>query len=386
MSSSDKTAIEDTESQSRFEKIMNSPIRLLTFCAALLIFSLMSGMMIGSIIKDRNRTQPLTSTQVQEVFKPNEQVPIKPVEADNQVSEVVSSEQKRPIDALEHDPSDYRNAPEYVAQPSELPVKPEIEVAAIPPSEIKQAFPEIKDTAWRKFAIPVTIKSGAPLISIVIDDVGLNSKRVEQLLALPTPLTLAYLPYADNLQKHSDMSREAGHEVMLHLPMEPTSGTTDPGPDALLQKMDLSEIRTRTQKNLDRFSGYVGVNNHMGSKFTAYNDGMAVVMDELASRGLLFLDSRTTSKSVGYQLARMRGMPAGNRDVFIDNEINVQKIIAQLQKAEKLAHKNGISIAIGHPYPETIEALSKWMPQATERGVQFVPVSAALIYQTAKRN
>ncbi|WP_025898986.1 divergent polysaccharide deacetylase family protein [Sneathiella glossodoripedis] len=386
MASSDKKAIDDLESQSRFDRIMNSPARLLTFCGALLVFSLMSGMMIGSFIKDRNRDQSLTSAPVQEIFIPGDvRSSAEKPQMQASVPDNTDERLRRPIDALEHDPSDYRNAPETPLVEEKTDPAPDTDrLASLPPAEIKRAFPEIREKTWQKYALSVTIKSGAPLISIVIDDVGLNSTRLNNLLALPKPLTLAFLPYADNLQQQSDLTRESGHEVMLHLPMEPTSSGTDPGPDALLNDLNISEIRSRTIRNLERFTGYVGVNNHMGSKFTAYDAGMSVVMDEIASRGLLFLDSRTTSDSVGFQMARSRGLPTGNRDVFIDNDINVQSILAQLEKAKALAQKNGVAIAIGHPYLETIEALSQWMPKAVEDGFQFVPVSAALTLQSAR--
>lgn len=386
MSASEKPSLEKVETQSRFEVILNSPIKLLTFCAALLIFSLMSGMMIGSVIKGRDHAPNIATADVEKIFHPKNIKKNRLHSKTNEDQNINNIPTKRPIDALEHDPTDYRNAPENITKPEEPLSKKEIEIASLPPEAIQKAFPEVKDAIWRKYAIPTTIKSGAPLIAIVIDDVGLNSKRVQMLLDLPTPLTLSFLPYADNLQKYSKMSHQRGHEVMLHLPMEPTSKTTDPGPNALLQALDLAEIKRRTVDSLDRFQGYVGVNNHMGSKFTAYKEGMTVVMDEIASRGLLFLDSRTTSKSFGYQLARARNIPTGNRDVFIDNDIDVAAILKQLKKVETLAKKNGISIAIGHPYTETIEALSSWMPEAQKRGFQFVPVTAALVQQSAKAN
>jgi len=383
MSGRHKFSNPETEPVSKLDALLSSPVRLITLCVALLVFSLMTGMMIGTFIKDNNRPDQIARSEVEEIFKPGR----KKNNLDNSTQISPSPETEttgnRPIDALEYDPTDYRNAPKGVL--SESSSKKD-QVAALPPAEILKAFPEVSEPRWRKYAIPVTITNGAPLIAIVIDDVGLNGQRVDKLLSLPTPLTLAFLPYANNLQKYSNMSRSRGHEVMLHLPMEPTSRTSNPGPDALLQDLSPTEMLLRTKKNLDSFDGYVGVNNHMGSKFTAFEPGMTIVMDEIAARGLLFLDSRTTAKSKGYDLARARNLPTANRDIFIDNEIKPDAIMAQLKKVEAFALKNGTSIAIGHPYNETIDALREWIPEAQKRGFQFIPITAALTPNIAQTN
>ena len=158
--------------------------------------------------------------------------------------------------------------------------------------------------------------------------------------------------------------------------MEPTDEHVDPGPDALLTTLSEEELRARTIRNLDRFEGYVGVNNHMGSRFTADGEAMAVVMDIMAERGLLFLDSKTSSASQGYRLAAERGMPSVKRDIFIDHVIDEAAILEQLAKVEATAERAGVVIAIGHPHPATIRALHKWLPEAKKKGFLFVPVSA----------
>ncbi|MBL4666069.1 MAG: divergent polysaccharide deacetylase family protein, partial [Sneathiella sp.] len=351
-------------------------------------------MFIGGIIKKDGApvsitTSPREDAQLPQIsaLKPTEEVSQDGAQEIAETAELIT----KPIDALAYDPSDYRQAPNGALDPEskldKLQPDDDIEVAALPPVKIiPKIMPSAQEQTWKKFSIPFPVMSGKPLIAMVIDDVGLNSKRVQALIALPPPLTLSFLPYAKRLDEFSKKTRNQGHEVMLHMPMEPLRASADPGPDALLKALSLDEIRSRTLKNLSQFSGYVGVNNHMGSKFTAYEDGMAVVMDILASEGLLFLDSRTTAKSKGYRLARERGMPTGNRDVFIDNEISLTAINSQLATVEKYARKNGIVIAIGHPYPETIEALSKWIPQAKAKGFQFVPITTALTHKVAKAN
>ena len=159
------------------------------------------------------------------------------------------------------------------------------------------------------------------------------------------------------------------------MPMEPTSKVVDPGPHALLTSYDKVAILNEMSWMLDRFSGYVGVNNHMGSKFTADPERMAVVMQVMKARGLMFLDSRTSAKSVGYQEAQKFHVPAIERDVFIDDSNDTAKISKMLDRVEKVASKQGYAVAIGHPRDLTLEALNKWIPKMQAAGFVFVPAT-----------
>ncbi|NQV21993.1 MAG: divergent polysaccharide deacetylase family protein, partial [Rhodospirillales bacterium] len=147
------------------------------------------------------------------------------------------------------------------------------------------------------------------MIAIVIDDMGPNQKNARRAMTMPSPITLSFLPYADDLTPMVTRARANGHEVLLHLPMEPNnSHLHQPSPNSLLTTLDAAEISERLAWNLGRFSGYVGINNHMGSRFTADPRALAPVMAELKSRGLLFLDSRTTNQTVGRRLALQAGV------------------------------------------------------------------------------
>ncbi|OUR76997.1 hypothetical protein A9Q83_12270 [Alphaproteobacteria bacterium 46_93_T64] len=385
-----QTKVKLEDERSSLEILLDSPVRVITLCAAILLFSLMTGMFVGGFIKNENPDEQTTAMDTKNDVRSGKiqtaEREVTVLEREEILTETKNDPSSNPVDALEYDPSDYRLAPTGSVVVEMTPDK-DVEIAALPPSEIiSKTVNKTELPKWQKYAAAFPVLTGNPVIAMVIDDVGLNTKRVQDLIALPAPLTLSFLPYGKRLKEFSDLTRERGHEVMLHLPMEPSRASADPGPDALLQALSADEIRRRTLKNLAQFTGYVGVNNHMGSKFTAYEPGMKVVMDILASEGLLFLDSRTTAKSKGYQLAKERKMPTGNRDVFIDNEISVSAINQQLAKVEQQARKKGIAIAIGHPYPETIEALAKWIPQAKKNGFQFIPVTAALSRKVAKRN
>ncbi len=158
--------------------------------------------------------------------------------------------------------------------------------------------------------------------------------------------------------------------------MEPDSAAEDTGPNALLTSLDDDDLRERLDWNLDRFGGFVGVSNHMGSRFTRDERAMSVIIGEVAARGLLFLDSRTTAETVGEDLARAAGVPTTRRDVFIDNEADADAIAARLAELERLARNQGYAVGIGHPRPETIAALALWLPDVTARGFTLAPISA----------
>jgi uncharacterized protein len=231
------------------------------------------------------------------------------------------------------------------------------------------------EPAWKRNAVAVSVPPGRPLIAIVIDDVGVNRRNAARVAELPAPVTIAYMTYADNLAKLGAEARARGHELMLHVPMEPMGHGVDAGPNALTADLPPDEIRRRLSWGLDRLSGYVGINNHMGSRFTASEPAMAVVMEELRRRGLLFVDSRTIGESVGARMAQRYGVPHADRDVFLDNVEESGAVHEQLAKLEQVARERGMAIGIGHPHDGTIAALAHWLPQLQAKGFTLVPVS-----------
>jgi len=215
-----------------------------------------------------------------------------------------------------------------------------------------------------------------PMIAIVIDDAGVAQARTARAIELPAPLTIAFIPYSQNLQEQTRQARKNGHELLLHMPMEPDSNAVDPGPNALLTTLDSDEIMRRFDWALARFDGYVGVNNHMGSKFMARPDLVAPLLQEINTRGLMFLDSRTDKSTVGAELALKMQVPHASRQVFLDNDLDAEEIATQLERLERMALRHGHAIAIGHPHDVTVDVLARWIPEARARGFDLVPVSA----------
>ena len=234
--------------------------------------------------------------------------------------------------------------------------------------------PKIIAEAWKTNAVGVAADD-RPQISIVIDDLGVVKSRTFDIIKLDASLTLSFLPYAPDLKNMTRYAREQGHELMLHLPMEP-KGDKDPGPHAMLTGVSDEKILAELSFNLAQFDGYVGLNNHMGSAFTENRRGLDLILKEVGKRGLLVLDSRTSKKSLFAGMAADRNIPNVTRDFFLDNEQDVDYILGQLKKLEKMALRRGSAIAIGHPYDETIAALSIWLPSLKEKGIVAVPLSA----------
>lgn len=212
-------------------------------------------------------------------------------------------------------------------------------------------------------------------ISVVIDDVGLDYKRSARAIALPANVTLAFLPYAGHIQAQAAQAAAKGHELMVHLPMEPSRMSADPGPDYLGVAHTAEELEKRIARNLDAFSGYKGVNNHMGSAFTKHAAGLEVLMAALKKRGVYFLDSKTAPDSIAEDMARARGIPVTHRDVFIDHFETAEQVRAALEKTERIARISGYAVAIGHPKDVTLDALELWLPTLAAKGIELIPLS-----------
>lgn len=223
-----------------------------------------------------------------------------------------------------------------------------------------------------------------PLMTVIMDDLGRTTHAAEVLVSLPEPVTFAILPDEPNAVRVAEMAHAAGHEVMLHVPMEPQGyPAVNPGKDALFVKYDEAEIRARLDGMLAKIPHVTGGNNHMGSRFTESAEALAPVMQSFKERGLFFVDSRTTGHSKVSAAAHQAAVPTINRDVFLDNVADVDAIVREIKRLENKARKQGMAIGICHPYPETLEALRRELPAMKARGINVVPVSVLLQKQAS---
>jgi polysaccharide deacetylase 2 family uncharacterized protein YibQ len=215
--------------------------------------------------------------------------------------------------------------------------------------------------------------------AIIIDDLGANLENPHQLLALPYALTFSILPHLSDSAETAREARHAGREVMLHLPMEPVpSPHAPPGTADIRVGMNRLEIEHVIDSDLASVPQAAGVNNHMGSRATADPRLMAAVMRSLAGRHLFFIDSRTTASSVAFDAARRQGLPAFYRSVFLDDTQSVPYTLGQLREFRRVLEEQGAALAIGHPYPTTIAALAKFLPEVVRDDVELEPASQLL--------
>ncbi len=214
-------------------------------------------------------------------------------------------------------------------------------------------------------------------ISLLIDDLGRSVGDVDTLQRLGVPISYAVLPFESRTPEVVEALREREAEILCHLPMAARNGA-NPGPGALSREMAADELTIGTQVALERTPGAVGVNNHMGSDLSSDPAAMRTILEVLAENGLFYVDSRTSADSVGYQMALEVGVPAAERQVFLDSVHETETVMEQFRRLLEVARERGTAIAIGHPSSVTLGVLEQEIPRALAAGYEFVPVSYLL--------
>jgi len=218
-------------------------------------------------------------------------------------------------------------------------------------------------------------ESAQAVISIIIDDLGINRELGERALHLPGQVTYAFLPrspYGRDLALRAHMLEREG---ILHLPMQAIDDRPiDKG--ALMQRQSRVEFLATLRDDLKRIPYIRGVNNHMGSLLTQKPEQMRWLMEELARhKDLFFVDSRTTPLTVAYRQAIDEGLPSLRRNIFLDNDTDIDAINRQFIKLLAIARLRGSAVAIGHPYPETLSYLENMLPALPLLGIRLLPAS-----------
>ena len=234
---------------------------------------------------------------------------------------------------------------------------------------------------WQVYAKPFDNRDTRPRIAIIMSGLGLSGAATQAAIqGLPGGVSLAFQPFADDLQQWIRLARAAGHEVYLNLPMEPVDfPASDPGPRALFVAYAPEENIERLEWALSRVSGYVGLLNHMGSRFTTSREAMMPVMTTLEKRGLAFVDARVSARSVASILATEQRVPRAINDRFLDaREVSRDTVDARLAELEGIAGEVGVAVGIGQAFPVTIERIREWAATLNGKGIVLAPVSAVL--------
>lgn len=232
---------------------------------------------------------------------------------------------------------------------------------------------------------PAPAQPGKKVV-FVIDDFGNNMQGTAEMLSLPVPLTVAVMPFLPSTKKDAELAHQKGHDVFVHMPMEPVKGKRSwLGPGAITTDLSDEEIRSRVQKAIDDVPHAIGMNNHMGSKVTADERIMKIIMSVVKERGLIYLDSKTTDKSVAAKVAEQMGVPHIENQIFLDDVYSVPHITNQMEKVCKRIGNHPLCIAIGHvgpPGKKTASVLLQYIPRI-QKEAEFVTVSK-LVQQLAR--
>ncbi len=223
--------------------------------------------------------------------------------------------------------------------------------------------------------VPKAKVKGRGQIAIVIDDFGYNKEPIGAFTQIDRPLTFAVLPYHPFSNEAAARGLSSGHQIILHLPMEPLTRAEQSEKVTISPSMSDEEIQDVTRKAIQTVPGLIGVNNHQGSKATADKRVMKVVLSQLKANSLFFFDSRTNGQSIGAETARQMGIRTGENELFIDNSNDVGEIKAKLRTAQEMAIRHGSVTVIGHARMNTATAVKEMIPELEGNGVKLVFIS-----------
>lgn len=273
-------------------------------------------------------------------------------------------------------------APEDVAtlQPAEI-VLAAVDPALSAPGPNGGTLPAVSEDGrqpWRYYARPFNRDDPRPSIAIVMAGLGQAAAVTEAAIEeLPGAVTLAFSPYGRDLGQSVADARQAGHEVLIAVPMEPVSyPADDPGPHTLLVDNDRERNRGRLEWVLGQADGYVGILNMTGTAFVTAEEALAPVLDNLDGRGLLFLDATGAAPA-----GTSTHLPFAAVDLRLDEVIAPDAIDALLAEAEALARRAGEAVVLLPPYPVVVDRVAAWA-EGLDSGVVLAPVSAVAEEET----
>lgn len=220
-------------------------------------------------------------------------------------------------------------------------------------------------------------------VSIIIDDVGHSRRYGKAIVEMDERLTLSILPFTPFSQYFANLGRQAGNEIMLHLPMESMANKL-PSDTQLEVSMGRESFSEMLAHNLTAFEGFTGINNHQGSRMMKDAQRLEWLMEDLAEENMFFVDSRTVGRSPATHIASRHGIPAVGRDVFLDDSADEAEIKREFDRMIRIALRDGHAVAIGHPRPNTINVLRRELPRLKALNIQVVPVTTTIALVTGQ--
>jgi polysaccharide deacetylase 2 family uncharacterized protein YibQ len=236
----------------------------------------------------------------------------------------------------------------------------------------------LSDIRTQTFKAPEE-KEIIPRVALVLDDFGYTKKNLKTLETIDVSLTIAVLPNAPYSRVVSEFAGEKGIEAILHLPMEPESDKVKLEEKTIMISMEPGQIKEVISQAFRDVPTATGVSNHQGSRATKDERTMETVLAEVEKRGLYYLDNLTTGDSVCERIARKKGLPYVNRDLFLDDEADELYIKGQMEKAVEVAKRRGFAVVVGHERPATLKVLQEIVPGIKDEGIEFVHLSEIVV-------
>ncbi len=193
-----------------------------------------------------------------------------------------------------------------------------------------------------------------PKLAIIMDDIGFFEQALK-LKKLPFPITPSIFPSNISYPNTPKIAKMFKYH-MVHFPME-AYNYQNINEEAINVTDTLEFVDKKVQKVKFDFPNAIAINNHTGSKFTCDLDAMDRFFSVLTKYDIEFIDSRTDSETKCLEAGKIYDRRVLERDIFLDNEDDVEYIKNQLKKAVKIAKRDGEAIAICHPKDVTFEVL-----------------------------
>ncbi len=218
-----------------------------------------------------------------------------------------------------------------------------------------------------------------PQIAIIIDDLGYQLEAGRRAIQLPGPIAFAVLPETPHSRRLAGFAHDRGKEVLMHLPLEAVNYKGPAEPGGITLDMSHDAFRTTFANAIATVPFAIGVSSHRGSLLTRHPGHMTWLMQEIRERdGLFFIDSYTTPESIALDVAAEEGVSATRRDVFLDHDRSIEAVAKEFERLKAMARRKGRAVAIGHPFPETLEVLERELPKLAAEGIELVTISTLL--------
>jgi hypothetical protein len=231
---------------------------------------------------------------------------------------------------------------------------------------------------------PFEVSGTKPRLAIVVGGLGLNAAVTERAIDdLPPQVSLSFAPYAKNLDFWTRKAREAGHEVLIELPMEGYGASSEAlGAAGLLSSRTPEENLQRLDWLMARFGAYFAATNYMGAKFSTDEASIAPILAKLRESGLGYIDDTGAAAPVAGSLpiaTVSRMIPAAPDDQ------DLRAVKRELSMLEKIAERDGFALGKTYAYAATIDEIARWSKTLEEKGFVAAPASALLRTAAASR-